>query len=110
MISSFDNFFYIEEIDDDLAMVQEEMDNMSDDLADVEDIVFEDDEDDCDCDCDCEDDDVYEITCPNCGEEVYVDGETLENEDIYCPSCRQQIELDLPEDCDCGCGCDCDCE
>ena len=64
----------------------------------------------CDCDCDCEDDDVYEITCPNCGEEVYVDGETLENEDVYCPSCRQMIELDLPEGCDCGCDCDCDCE
>ncbi len=101
---------YIVEIDDDLAMVQEEMDNLSDDLADVEDIVFEDDEDDCDCDCDCDDEDVYEITCPNCGEEVYVDGETLETEDIYCPSCRQQIELDLPEGCGCGCDCDCDCE
>ena len=100
---------YIVEIDDDLAMVQEEMDNLSDDLADVEDIVFEDD-DDCDCDCCDDDDDVYEIICPNCGEEVYVDGETLETEDVYCPSCRQVIELDLPEGCDCGCDCDCDCD
>ena len=79
---------YIEEIDDDLAMVQEEMDNMSDDLADVEDIVFEDDEDDCDCDC-CDDEDVYEITCPNCGEELEFD------------------LSDLDDECDCGhCNCD----
>lgn len=92
---------YITEMDDDMAAIQEAVDNLSDDLADVEDIVFEDEEDDCDCGC-CEDD-VYEVTCPNCGEEVYIDGETLETEDVYCPSCREKIELDLPEDCDCGC-------
>ena len=44
------------------------------------------------------DDDIYEIECPECGELVYADVDTIENEDIYCPSCKKMIEVEIPEE------------
>ena len=97
---------YISEVDDDLQDTQEEILAIDEDLSILEDEYY-DDEDDNDCDCGCcgdDDDDMFEITCPKCGEEVYVDGETLEeDQDIFCPGCKEIIEFDISCDCDeCG--------
>ena len=80
------------------------------DLDELEEYVFCDEDDDfCDC-CDCEDDELYEVECPSCGEEIYLDDEMLDEEFIECPACGEKLELDIEfDDCDCDCGC-CDCD
>ncbi len=100
---------YICDMDDELEAALECVDEISEDLSDVEDELYGDyDDDECGCcscdDCDdCDDyeeceEDIYEIECPECGELVYADGETIENEDIYCPKCKKMIEVEIPED------------
>ncbi|MEG0570663.1 MAG: hypothetical protein RR497_03355 [Oscillospiraceae bacterium] len=91
-------------IDEDLGKIEE-------DFYDLEDM--EDEEDPWDCD-----DGLYEVTCPKCGDVVYLDEEMVGDDGIDCPNCGQQLEFDL-SDCDCckcgdnhnhadECGCDCD--
>lgn len=99
---------YISDMDDELEATLDCVDEISEDLADVEDEIYGGD-DDCGCDCGCDccdddddyeefDDDIYEIECPECGELVYADVDTIENEDIYCPSCKKMIEVEIPEE------------
>ena len=97
----------IEDLEENAEALGEELDAVSDDLADVEKAVFEDDEDDCCCD---EDDDFFEVECPNCGETLVIDEDVLEEGAIQCPNCREKFALDLSDDCGCGdddCGCGC---
>ncbi len=37
----------------------------------------------------------YEVECPNCGEEISFDDETLEEGSIICPNCGAALEFDL---------------
>ncbi|MDF2523721.1 MAG: hypothetical protein K0R31_1362 [Clostridiales bacterium] len=85
----------IEEVQEELS---EQVDSIDEDLAEIERIVFE--EDDC-CDCDDEEDSVIEIECPHCQEEVEIDLENISDDDtVECPSCHEKIEIEW--DCDCG--------
>ena len=46
-----------------------------------------------------DDDDLFEITCPECGEDVVVDFEMLDEEgNIVCPNCHRDIELEFDMD------------
>ena len=95
----------IEDLEENTVALGEELDAVSDDLADVEKVVFDED-DECCCD---EDDDFFEVDCPNCGETLVIDESVLEKGVIQCPSCKQKFALDLAEDCCCGdddCGCE----
>lgn len=97
----------IEDLEDNMEALGEELDAVSDDLSDVEEVVFEEDDDeDDDCDCGCCDDDFFEVECPNCGEELCIDEDVLEAGSIECPSCKQKfaIDTDCGDDCGCGCG------
>ena len=97
----------IEDLEENTVALGEELDAVSDDLADVEKVVFDEDEDD-DCCCD-EDDDFFEVECPNCGETLVIDEDVLEEGAIQCPNCREKFALDLSDDCCCGdddCGCE----
>ena len=50
----------------------------------------------------------FEIQCPNCGEDVMIDFDTIDEENgIVCPHCHEEIILEF--DCDCDCD-DCDCD
>ena len=107
----------LDTVDATLDEFGEEIDAISDDLADVEAIVGEDDEDDCccahdlGCDDDLDDEDFFEVDCPNCGESLVIDDEVLEAGVIDCPKCGQKFALDFEgEDDECGCGCDCGCD
>ncbi len=42
----------------------------------------------------------YEVECPNCGEEISFDDETLDEGSIQCPNCGAKLEFDTrsPED------------
>ena len=101
----------VSDIDEDLSAVEDLVDAIDEDLDELEEYVFCDDDDFCDCDCcDCEDDELYEVECPSCGEEIYLDDEMLDEEFIECPACGEKLELDIEfDDCDCDCGC-CDCD
>lgn len=107
----------IEDLEENTVALGEEIDAISDDLADVEKAVYEDEDDeDDDDDCCCDDDDFFETECPNCGETLVIDESVLDEGVIQCPSCKQKFALDLSDDCCCGdededdCGCGCGCE
>ena len=94
---------YVEELDEDLGMVEEDL------------YCGEDDEDDEEFECDCDEfedeefDDEYldgddeeeivVVTCPSCGDGVYLD-DTMDFDEIKCPSCGATFS--------CTCGADCE--
>lgn len=89
----------IADLEDEVAMLTEEIDAIDEDLEDLEDFVYEDDDCDCDC-CDC-DDEYFEVECPACGEVICLDESVLDEETIQCPACNETLEFDFDCDCDC---------
>jgi len=87
----------IEDLEENALALGEEIDVLSDDLADVEEVVFED-EDDEDEDEDDYDDDWFEVECPNCDEPLIIDDEALEAGVVECPNCQTKFALDLSDD------------
>ncbi len=86
----------IEDLEENALALGEEIDVLSDDLADVEDVVFEDeDEDDED-----DEDDYFEVECPNCEEPLVIDEDVLEEGVVVCPNCDTKFALDLSDDAD----------
>lgn len=83
----------IEDLTDEVMEVGDGLDVLSDDLADVEELVY-DDEDEYD-----EDDDepVYMTTCPDCEEEIYFDETYLEDGTVVCPNCGATLEFDVAD-------------
>ena len=89
------------DIEDAQEELGEGLDAVSDDLEDVENVVFdewddedqEDDEyyyDDLD-----EDEECYATTCPTCEETIYFDESVLEDGEVLCPNCGERLEFDL---------------
>ena len=98
----------VSDLEDELALVTEQLDAVDEDLDELEGFVYDDDDyDDCDC---CDDEDLYEVECPACGETVYFTGEDIEIGFAECPACGEKLELEFEDDCDCDCDCNCDCE
>lgn len=92
----------VSDLEDEVALLTEQVDAVDEDLDDLEQFVYEDFDDDCCCE---DDEDVYEVDCPACGETVYFDGEDIDAGFAECPACGEKLEFDL-EDCDCAdCGC-----
>ena len=79
---------YVEEIDEDLGTLEED--------------YYE-------CDCCCDDEDIYEVKCPNCDEEICIDGSVLDKGEIQCPNCGETLTFEFDDECDCCCEDDCDC-
>ena len=97
------------DLEDEIAEVEGASDEIDEDLAVVEDIVY--DEED-------EDDEYFEVECPVCGEEFYIDAETVMEGEAVCPECGTEIEVEVEaevddddddedeDECACGeCGC-----
>ena len=91
----------IEDMQEVQLELSEGLDAVSDDLEDVEDIIYdEEDEDDEDDDeyyedeLD-EDEDCYATTCPTCEEEIFFDESILEEGEVICPNCGERLEFDL---------------
>lgn len=84
----------LEELAEQVNEMQLQLDEVDTDLADVEELFYE---EDCDCccddDCDCDDEDLYELTCKNCGEDFIIDGEDLDNGFAICPKCEKETDL-----------------
>ena len=101
----------IEDLEENAWDLGEAIDQVSDDLSDLEDIVYdedydddedEDDEDECEgcCGC-CEDEDdedyepvFYEVTCPACNNTITIDEDVLDLGSIQCPNCGETLEFD----------------
>lgn len=89
----------LEDIKDEQTELADGLDAVSDDLEDVEDVVFGDDDED-------EDDEYYEdeldddkdcyaTTCPTCEETIYFDESILADGEVVCPNCGEKLEFDL---------------
>lgn len=73
-------------------------DELDDDLALLEDEVYDDGDEYDDCDeCDGCDDDVVCVECPNCGEEVCLD-ETMDFDKIKCPACGEEFSCEISDE------------
>lgn len=95
----------VDDMTEGLELVGEQIDAVDEDLADLEEFVYDD--DDCDCDC-CDDDcEEYEVECPNCGETITVDEDTVMQGKFECPNCGEVLEFEVEYDDDCDCD-DCD--
>ena len=96
----------IADLDDDVDMIVEQLDAVDEDLSEVEDFVFgEDDFDDEYSSCEgcpgC-DGDYFEVECPACGEVICLDESMLDEESIECPACGETLEFDFDIDEDFG--------
>ena len=92
----------IEDMQEVQMELSEGLDAVSDDLEDVEDIVYEDWDEDYEDDEDEDEDeeeeeteDCYATTCPTCEEEIFFDEGILEEGEVICPNCGERLEFDL---------------
>lgn len=88
----------IEDLEENALALGEEIDVLSDDLADVESVVFEDEEEDEEDEDEEDEDDYFEVECPNCEEPLIIDDEALAAGEIQCPNCETRFSLDLSDD------------
>lgn len=99
----------VEELEDGFDMLSEQVDEIDEDLGNVEEDFYGED-DDCGCGCGHHDDDAeFEVTCPSCGDTIELTDDMLEDGGIVCPGCGETLEFDFDDDDDCCCG-DCHCE
>ena len=101
----------IEDLEENAWELGEAIDQVSDDLSDIEDIVYDldededddEDEDEC-CGCCCEDEDedeepvFYEVTCPACENTITIDEDVLNLGSIECPNCGETLEFEGREE------------
>lgn len=108
----------IENLEEDVDDICDQLDVLDEDLAEVEDEIYEDCDcecdcddcdDECDCGCECHDDEnFYEVICPSCNEKICLSEETLLDDEMNCPGCGELLEFDLSDIDSCECGCDCE--
>ena len=77
----------VEDLTDEVVELGDGLDVISDDLSDVEDVVYDEDEDD-------EEEECYATTCPECEEEIFFDDSVLEDGKVVCPNCGATLEFD----------------
>jgi DNA-directed RNA polymerase subunit RPC12/RpoP len=105
----------VEEVQEQLS---EQLDEMDEDLAEIERLVFVEDEDedyndadededgndedgeDEDNDEDEDDDTVTEFDCPHCGKSVVLEEAFINKDSILCPHCHKEIEIEWTCDCE----------
>ena len=110
----------IDELNENALDIGEELDAISDDLADVEEFLFDDDYNDDDFDdfddfddidgadgdyeadhCDCAfcngDDFTFQVGCPSCSAEIDINESDLINGSATCPSCGEELELEFDD-------------
>ena len=83
----------VEDLTDEVMELGDGLDVISDDLSDVEDIVYDGDDDDEED----EEEECYATTCPECEEEIFFDDTMLEDGEIICPNCGAKLEFDLSD-------------
>jgi len=93
----------IDDMTDGVEMLADQVDAVDEDLADLEEYVYDDYDDECDCDDCCDDDDEdedeeeFEVECPLCNTPFTVDAETALNGTVPCPNCGEMLEFEVEE-------------
>ncbi len=85
----------IDDMTDGVEMLADQVDAVDEDLADLEEYVYD---DECDCDDCCDDDEEeFEVECPLCNTPFTVDAETALNGSVPCPNCGEMLEFEVEE-------------
>ncbi len=90
----------IDDMTDGVEMLADQVDAVDEDLADLEEYVYDDYDYDDECDCDdcCDDDEEeFEVECPLCNTPFTVDAETALNGSVPCPNCGEMLEFEVEE-------------
>ena len=87
----------LEDLQTEQEELVEEIDAVSDDLSDVESLLFDEEDEDEEYEDEDEDEeeDCYASVCPNCGDEIYFDDSVLESGEVVCPGCGTKLNFDL---------------
>ena len=85
----------IEDIDSDLADLTDVVGDVEDSLMDLEDEVYGESDDDDEFD---DEEDMYEITCPNCNNTITTDFDVIADGSLECPNCGSTIEFELDDE------------
>lgn len=81
----------VNENSEEISELSDYVEALDEDLSELEDDIYE--EDDSDEDYDDDDFEYIELNCPNCGEEISVDRELMEDGEVFCPNCEEKIEI-----------------
>lgn len=96
---------YIDDMQSQIDEMTDLYDDLSDDVDEIKDEIYIEDDFDCD-DCECldddddeyefdnDDDELYEITCPTCGDTILIDEGMIEEGSMNCPNCNELLEFD----------------
>ncbi|MDE5756499.1 MAG: hypothetical protein K2I23_05345 [Clostridia bacterium] len=102
---------YVDDLQSQVDELTELCDILDEDLGSVEDEIYDEDfgcgecdcfgddddedvDDDDDYDFDDDDDELYEITCPTCGDTILLDEGMIDEGSINCPNCDELLEFD----------------
>lgn len=97
---------YVEDLQSQVDELTELCDILDEDLGAVEDDFYDDEEldededdeeDDWDEDDFDDDDELYEVTCPSCGDTILLDEGMLEEGSLNCPNCDELLEFDFDD-------------
>lgn len=84
----------ITDLEEENEALQEVIDAMIEDIYDDDDSYDEEDISTNDVDCD-PDTELFEVVCPSCSEEIYIDEAALSLGNIVCPACGEELEFDM---------------
>lgn len=95
-----DTALAMEEIVDIQDEMQEQLNEVDEDLAAVEDELYDCDDEDI---YDCDDEGIF-MTCPECGDDIYVEYDAIGDDcTVTCPNCGEKIEIECDLNCEeCG--------
>ena len=105
MIELLDDMaFSVEELEEQQDLINDDLDEMDEIVGELEDYVYGDE----DCDCGCSDMEFEEVTCPACGAEIELDDDLLSDDCSYftCPACHEKVDIDWSS-CEDSCQCSC---
>ncbi|MDE6781255.1 MAG: hypothetical protein K2J40_07340 [Ruminococcus sp.] len=96
---------YVDDLQSQVDELTELCDTLDEDLGEVETEIFGDDDFQCG-ECECfddeddedyefdDDDELYEITCPTCGDTILLNEDMIEEGSMNCPNCDELLEFD----------------
>ncbi len=93
----------LDDLEDALDAIDEDLDDMDEEIEELYEVLdLEEDDDDEDDyedeeDEELEDEDLYQLVCPTCEEEIIVDEDVLAKGSMKCPACGEDLEFDLSE-------------
>ncbi|MDE6796572.1 MAG: hypothetical protein K2J36_00965 [Ruminococcus sp.] len=102
-----DIVLYVDDLQAQVDELTELCEILDEDLGEIEEEIYGDEDFNCgNCDCfddedededydfDSDDDELYEVTCPTCGDTILIDEGMIEEGSINCPNCDEILEFD----------------